>query len=91
MVTVVGFSPQVTELTQRYLDTWNSAECQLGWVTKGFFGPANRNVKIPAELLKLEAMMTADEAAKKLIRYDVKSVGERIPRLKATIDQTLKV
>jgi spermidine/putrescine-binding protein len=91
MVAVSGFSPAVTELTQRYLDTWNSDECQLGWVTKGFFGPANRNVKIPADLLKLEAMMTAEDAAKKLIRYDVKSVGERIPKLKAMIDQTLKV
>lgn len=91
MVTVTGFSPKVTELTQRYLDTWNSEECQLGWVTKGFFGPANRNVRIPAEMLKLEAMMTAEDAAKKLIRYDVKAVGERIPQLKAMIDQTLKV
>ncbi len=90
MVTVTGFSPKVTELTQRYLDTWNSEECQLAWVTKGFFGPANRNVKIPPELLKLEAMMTADEAARKLIRYDVKAVGEQIPRLKALIDRTLK-
>ena len=91
MVTVKGFSPKVTELTQRYLDTWNSDECQLAWVTKGFFGPANRKVKIPPELLKLEAMMTADDAAKKLIRYDVKAVGQNIPRLKAMIDQTLKV
>jgi spermidine/putrescine-binding protein len=91
MVTVAGFSPKVSELTQRYLDTWNSPECQLGWVTKGFFGPASKAVKIPPELLKLEAMMTADDAAKKLIRYDVKSVGERIPKLKALIDQTLKV
>ncbi|MBI1846150.1 MAG: extracellular solute-binding protein [Candidatus Rokubacteria bacterium] len=91
MVTVAGFSPKVTELTQRYLDTWNSEECQLGWVTKGFFGPANRKVKIPAEMLKLEAMMTAEDAAKKLIRYDVKAVGERMTKLKAMIDQTLKV
>jgi putative spermidine/putrescine transport system substrate-binding protein len=91
MVTVTGFSPKVTELTQRYLDTWNSDECQLAWVTKGFFGPANRKVKIPDELLKLEAVMTPDEAAKKLIRYDVKAVGEKIPRLKSMIDQTLKI
>jgi len=91
MVTVVGFPAKVTELTQRYLDTWNSEECQLGWVTKGFFGPANRKVTIPAEMLKLEAMMTADDAARKLIRYDVKEVGEKIPKLKALIDQTLKV
>lgn len=91
MVTVTGFPPKITELTQRYLDTWNSEECQLAWVTRGFYGPVNRSVKIPAELLKLEAMMTADDGARKLIRYDVKEVGEKIPRLKATIDQTLKV
>ncbi|HEV8675405.1 MAG TPA: extracellular solute-binding protein [Methylomirabilota bacterium] len=91
MVTVTGFDPKVTELTMRYLDTWNSEECQLGWVTKGFFGPANKSVKIPPEMLKLEAMMTAEDAAKKLIRYDVKEVGEKIPKLKAIIDQTLKV
>ncbi len=91
MVAVTGFTPKVVELTQRYLDTWNAAECQLQWVKKGFFGPANRSVKIPAELLKLEAMMTPDDAAKKLIRYDVKAVGERIPQLKALIDRTLKV
>jgi spermidine/putrescine-binding protein len=91
MVAVTGFSPKVTELTLRYLDTWNSEECQIGWVTRGFFGPANRKVKLPADLARLEAVMTAEEAAKRLIRYDVKAVGEKIPKLKAMIDQTLKV
>ena len=91
MVSVTGFKPRVVELTQRYLDTWNAEECQLAWMKKGFFGPSNRNVKLPADLLKLEAVMTAEEAAKKLIRYDVKAVGERIPQLKALIDRTLKV
>lgn len=88
---VTGFSPKVTELTQRYLDTWNSEDCQVAWVRKGFFGPANRSVNIPAELLTLEAVMTAEEATRRLIRHDVKAVGERIPQLKALIDRTLKV
>ena len=91
MVAVNGFPAKVTELTLRYLDTWNSEECQVGWVTKGFFAPANKNVKIPADLAKLEAVMSAEEGAKKLIRYDVKAVGEKIPKLKQMIDQTLKV
>ncbi len=91
MVSVTGFKRPTVELTQRYLDTWNSEECQLAWAKKGFFGPANRNVKIPPEMLKSEAVMTAEDAAKKLIRYDVKAVGEKIPQLKALIDRTLKV
>ena len=88
---MTGFKRPIVELTQRYLDTWNSDECQLAWAKKGFFGPANRNVKIPPEMLKSEAVMTAEDAAKKLIRYDVKAVGEKIPQLKALIDRTLKV
>jgi hypothetical protein len=42
-------------------------------------------------MLKSPAVMTAEDAAKKLIRYDVKAVGEKIPQLKALIDRTLKV
>ena len=91
MVSVTGFKPKVVELTQRFLDTWNSEECQLGWMKKGFFGPSSRKVKIPPENLKLEAVMTAEDASKKLIRYDVKTVGEKIPQFKAMIDRTLKM
>ena len=90
MVSVTGFSPKVTELTQRYLDTWIAEETQLAWVKKGFFSPANRDVKIPPDLAKLEAVMTPEEAKTRLIRYDVKWVGENIPKLKALIDRTLK-
>jgi spermidine/putrescine-binding protein len=91
MVSVTGFKRPIVELTQRYLDTWNSEDCQLTFVKKGFFGSPNRNVKIPPEMLKSPAVMTAEDAAKKLIRYDVKAVGEKIPQLKALIDRTLKV
>jgi putative spermidine/putrescine transport system substrate-binding protein len=90
MVSVTGFPPKVTELTQRYLNTWIAEDCQVAWVQKGFFAPSNRNVKIPAELTKLEAVMTPEVAATRLITYDVKSVGESIPKLKAIIDRTLK-
>jgi spermidine/putrescine-binding protein len=90
MVSVTGFSPKVTELTQRYLDTWIAEDCQVAWVQKGFFSPSNKNVAIPAELTKLEAVMTPEEAKTRLIRYDVKWVGENIPKLKALIDRTLK-
>jgi len=90
MQCMTGFPPKATELSQKYLDTWISDECQLAWVQKGFFGPASKTVKIPPGMLGLEAILPAEEAAKRLIRYDVRYVGENIPKLKALIDRTLK-
>ena len=90
MQCLAGLPPKASELTQRFLDTWNSDECQTAWVTKGFFTPVSRNVAIPGNLKSLEQLMTAQEAATKLIRYDPRTVGERIPELNQLVNRTLK-
>ncbi|MCC6792335.1 MAG: extracellular solute-binding protein [Thermomicrobiales bacterium] len=90
MQCITGFSPKVTELTQRFLDAWLSDECQLAWATRTYFGPTSKTVQIPAELRNVEALMSADEAAKKLIRYDVNTVSDRMSQLTQMINRTLK-
>lgn len=91
MVSVNGFSKEVTKLTQHYLDTWNSEACQLAMIRNGFFVPTKTNLAIPDDLKGMDALMTANEAAKKLIQYDIKGVGENVPKLKAMSDELLKV
>ncbi|MEI2416029.1 extracellular solute-binding protein [Orrella sp. JC864] len=84
-----GFSEPVSRLTQIYMNTWLSDELQRAFMEKGFFSPATRTVQIP-DTLKSPALITADDAAKNLIRPDFVSIGQQIPKLKALIDRTLK-
>jgi spermidine/putrescine-binding protein len=90
MQSIAGCTPKVTELTQRFLDLWLSDECQLAWATRAFFAPTSRRVKIPESMRNIEALMSAEEASKKLIRYDVQTVATRIPELNQMINRTLK-
>ncbi len=91
MQCITGFTPKVTELTQRFLNLWLSDECQLAWATNAFFGPTSSRVQIPESMRSNEALMSAEEASKKLIRYDVLTVGTRIPELNQMVNRTLKV
>ena len=90
MQVCTGFSPGVTALTQRYLDTWLSDACQLAWIERGFFSPASKTVKIPEALRSNPALVTTDTALAKLIRPDPVKLGTAMPRLKSLIDRTLK-
>jgi putative spermidine/putrescine transport system substrate-binding protein len=90
MQVCTGFSPRVTELTQRYLDTWLSDECQLAWITRGFFSPASTSVQVPENLRNDPTIMSAEEAQRRLIRPDFEKIGPEMPRLTATIVRTLK-
>jgi hypothetical protein len=90
MQVCAGFSPRVTELTQRYLDTWLSDECQLAWITRGFFSPASAAVQVPENLRSDSVIMSAEEAQRRLIRPDFEKIGPEMPRLTATITRTLK-
>jgi spermidine/putrescine-binding protein len=85
-----GFSREVSEMTQRLLNLFLSDICQQALMEVGFFISPVRGVRIPEKLRGNPAIMTAEEAVKKLIPYDYKYVGENIPRLKAMIDRTLK-
>jgi putative spermidine/putrescine transport system substrate-binding protein len=90
MQVCAGFPPRVTELTQRYLDTWLSDECQLAWITRGFFSPASTAVQIPENLRSDSVIMSPDEAQRRLVRPDFEKMGPEMPRLTATIVRTLK-
>ncbi len=90
MQVCTGFSPKATELTQRYLDTWLSDECQLAWITRGFFSPASTTVQIPEALKTDSVIMSAEEAQRRLIRPDFEKIGPDMPRLSSMIVRTLK-
>lgn len=85
-----GFSPKVTELTQRYLNTWLSDECQRAWIERGFFSPASKSVQIPESLKSNPALVSADSAIKILVRPDTAKLAAVMPKLKSLIDRTLK-
>jgi spermidine/putrescine-binding protein len=90
MQVCTGFNPRVTELTQRYLDTWLSDECQLAWITRGFFSPASTAVQIPENLKREDVVMSAEDAQKRLVRPDFEAIGPNMPRLTTMIVRTLK-
>lgn len=90
MQVCAGFSPKVSELTQRYLNTWLSDECQLAWIERGFYSPASTTVQIPEALRTNPAIMSAEDALRKLVRPDFAKLGAQMPRLKGLIDRTLK-
>ncbi|MDJ0388768.1 extracellular solute-binding protein [Roseomonas sp. E05] len=90
MQVCAGFSPAVTELTQRYLDTWLSDECQRAWIERGFFSPASTKIEIPEALRGNPAVMTASDAASRLVRPDYAALGPQMPRMTSLINRTLK-
>jgi spermidine/putrescine-binding protein len=90
MQVCTGFSPAVTELTQRYLDTWLSDECQLAWIERGFYSPASTNVAIPDSMKNNPAILSAEDSVKQLVRADYAALGAQMARLKSLIDRTLR-
>lgn len=90
MQVCAGFSPQITALTQRYLNTWLSDEMQRAWIERGFFSPASKNVQIPDSMRGNPAIVTADLAVKMLVRPDIEKLAAAMPQLKSLIDRTLK-
>ncbi len=87
----VGFSPRATELIQRYLNVWLSDECQEAWLTRGFISPAIGTIQIPENLKGNPAIITAEDASKKLTRLDAAAIGAKFASLKTQIERTLKV
>lgn len=90
MQVCTGFNPRVTELTQRYLNTWLSDECQLAWIERGFFSPASTTVQIPESMRNESIVMSAEDASRRLIKPDFVSIGPRMPQLTAMINRQLK-
>ncbi|MFE1599214.1 ABC transporter substrate-binding protein [Methylobacterium sp. ID0610] len=90
MQVCAGFSPAVTELTQRYLNTWLSDACQRAWIERGFYSPASSRVAIPEAMKSNPAIVSAADAVAKLVRPDFVKLGAEMPRLKTLIDRTLK-
>ena len=72
------------------LNTWLSDECQLAWITRGFFSPASTAVQVPEALRSDPVIMTAEEAQRRLIKPDVVSIGPRMPQLTQMIVRQLK-
>ncbi len=90
MQVCAGFSPQITMLTQRYLNTWLSDQTQKAWIEKGFFSPTSKNVQIPESMRNNPAIVTADQAVKVLVRPNIEKLAAAMPQLKSLIDRTLK-
>lgn len=90
MQVCAGFNPRVTELTQRYLDTWLSDECQSAWISRGFFSPTSTAVSVPEAASADGVVMAPAEAQRRLIRPDFERIGPEMPRLTQMIIRTLK-
>lgn len=89
MQITAGFSPEASELTQRYFDTWLTEECQIAWAEKAFLSPAVATVKMPDHLLNNPAIVPPDQQGK-LIRPDVVSIGPKMTAYKALVDRLLR-
>jgi putative spermidine/putrescine transport system substrate-binding protein len=90
LVMVKGISEQESAVTQTFFNEWYSKEFQAKLCTEGFFIPARADVEIPAAVQASPAVMTAAEASRKLIRYDVRTVAEKQREYTGLIQRTLK-
>ncbi|MGF3022864.1 ABC transporter substrate-binding protein [Methylobacterium aquaticum] len=88
---VEGFSPLVTELVQRYLNTWLSPECQEAWLTQAAISPAIGTLHIPAELRDNPAIVRPEDVGSKLIRVDATYIATNFAQIQQLIQRTLKV
>lgn len=85
-----GFSPVVTELVQRYLNTWLSPECQEAWLTQAMISPAIGTLRIPDALKSNPAIVLPSDVGTKLIRLDATYIANNFAQLQALIQRTLK-
>ena len=90
MATVNGFSPEATELAQRYLDIWLSPQCQASWAEISFLSPSVTGVELPTKLRESTAVMSTAQLSK-LVRPDFDAIGPKMVDYKAMIDRTLRV
>ena len=86
----VGFSPLLTELIQRYLNTWLADEVQAEWMTGALISPAVKTVQISDELKSNPAIVLPTDVGSKLIRLDATYVAQNFNQLKSMIDRSLK-
>lgn len=85
-----GFDGRTTELTQRLLGLLLEEEAQRALIRITHVSPTNRTVEIPKEMAGREGILTARDAAERLVRYDFKHVSEHISRWKDLINRHLK-
>ena len=86
----VGFSPVVTELVQRYLNTWLSPECQAAWLTGALISPAVDSVPLTDELKSNPAIVVPSTIGTRLIRLDATYIATNFAAIQAQIQRTLK-
>lgn len=86
----VGFSPVVTELIQRYLNTWLSPECQTAWLKGALISPAVDTVEIPADLKANPAIVSPSDVGAKLIRLDATYIAQNFGSIQSLIQRSLK-
>ncbi len=86
----VGFSPLVTELVQRYLNTWLSPECQAAWLTDALISPAVDTVPLTAELKANPAIVVPSTIGTRLFRLDATYIATNFTAIQAQIQRTLK-
>ena len=89
MQVCAGFSPEATRLTQIYLDTWLTDECQIAWAEKAYLSPVVSTVSLPDKLLELDSIVAPDKLPD-LVRPDIVSIGPKIPHYKSIVDRTLR-
>jgi len=78
-------------LVAAFFDEFYSREFQEQFVKQGFFIPARADVEIPSDIAdRSQAVMTASEARKALVPYDVEAVAKSQRDYTAQIQRTLK-
>lgn len=84
-----GWSPEVTEYSQRFINSWLEPEAQAALLTKAGLSPTNRKVSIPRELAQLDNIITPEKAAQ-LVRYDYEYLAKILTQFQELINRKLR-
>jgi putative spermidine/putrescine transport system substrate-binding protein len=84
-----GVSDDTADLTQKLFNEYLTPDFQLEQARKSFYSPTVKGVEIPADI-DGPGLVTAEEAATKLVRYDYGYVGAHFSEINETITRELK-
>ena len=91
MQIIDGISGQEKALTEALFNQFYSEATQAQFVKQGFFIPARSGVAVPEDIrAQSAAVMTADEAAAKLVQYDPEKMAAEQRELLTYIQRNLK-
>jgi putative spermidine/putrescine transport system substrate-binding protein len=85
-----GLTPQMQTLTEKFYNYYLTSDFQVAQMRQTYYSPTRQGVNIPSDLASNPAIITAQDALSKLVRYDYAYVGAHFTDISNAISQQLK-